>query len=182
MNEGEPREGMKASVVSKRCSEGTAAFPEGTQKEKGRKWEGEGVVVLLMLPAALILARHLDICINEYRIHVKRERLGLGVGTGVKGVAEGKPSMVDLIESGRLDIHTSKLSFHLTLHRTPAGWAQKNSHGVSPNHLLQDGDEELDPSLSRMKSGCVLSGKQPSEIISIRIGGKGIKLLTLRWN
>ena len=52
------------------------------------------------------------------------------------------------LESGRFEIHTGKFGFHLALHGTPNGWAQKSSHGVGPCHLLQDGDEEEDLHLS----------------------------------
>jgi hypothetical protein len=63
--------------------------------------------------------------------------------------AEGGTGHVEL-ESGRLKIHTGKFGFHLALHGTPIGWAQKSSHGVGPGHLLQDSDEEAALRLNRM--------------------------------
>jgi hypothetical protein len=39
---------QKPLQVYRRFSEGEEGLPEGTQKEKGREGEGEGVVILLM--------------------------------------------------------------------------------------------------------------------------------------
>ena len=66
--------------------------------------------------------------------------------------ADGRGTGHAGLESGRLEIHTAELRFHLTVHRTPDGRAQKSSHGhgVGPGHLLQDGDEKADLYLSGM--------------------------------
>ena len=68
-------------------------------------------------------------------------------GTGVESTGRRGTGHVGL-ESGRHEIHTGKFGFHLALHGTPDGRAQKSSHGVGPGHLLQDGDEEEDLHLS----------------------------------
>ena len=54
------------------------------------------------------------------------------------------------LESERLEIYTGNLSFHLAVHRTSDDWVQKGSDEAGPGHLLQDGEEEADPYLSRM--------------------------------
>ena len=70
-------------------------------------------------------------------------------GAGIESTGRGGTRHVGL-ESGRLEIHTGMFGFHLALHGTLDGRAQKSSYGVGPDHLVQDGDKEADLHLSRM--------------------------------